>query len=74
MIRSVSIPTYQPRLRTVIRVIAESGAAYTTMVFMTFVVSMFRSNALYPLSDAVRPSPLSYFCANGLGRLFKQRE
>jgi hypothetical protein len=43
----------QPRLRQVIRVIAESGLAYTTLVFLTFVVSVCNSNALYPLSDAV---------------------
>lgn len=44
----------QPRhLRKVIRVIAESGAAYTTMVFITFLVSVTKSNALYPTSDMV---------------------
>jgi hypothetical protein len=49
----------QPRyLRRVIRVIAESGAAYTVLVFITFVVSITRSNALYPVSDMV-----SYFNA-----------
>ncbi|KAJ7205004.1 hypothetical protein GGX14DRAFT_569155 [Mycena pura] len=35
--RTVSIVNAQPRLRKVIRVIAESGFAYTMMVFMTFV-------------------------------------
>ncbi len=44
----------QPRhLRKVIRVIGESGAAYTTMVFLTFLVSVTKSNALYPMSDMV---------------------
>jgi len=49
---SASVANTQPRLRKVIRVIAESGSAYTLMVFMTFVVSVCGSNALYPLSDA----------------------
>ncbi|KAF5347892.1 hypothetical protein D9756_010197 [Leucocoprinus leucothites] len=45
---------HQPRhLRKVIRVIAESGAAYTTCVFVTFLVSVTQSNALYPTSDMV---------------------
>lgn len=44
----------RPRhLRKVIRVIAESGAAYTLMVFTTFLVSAIESNALYPTSDMV---------------------
>ncbi|KAH8827174.1 hypothetical protein DL96DRAFT_1605787 [Flagelloscypha sp. PMI_526] len=47
-----STPSSQPALRRVIRVVAESGAAYTLLVFMTFVVSVCNSNALYPLSDA----------------------
>ncbi|EKM79155.1 hypothetical protein AGABI1DRAFT_113763 [Agaricus bisporus var. burnettii JB137-S8] len=38
-------------LRKVIRVIAESGAAYTTMVLITFFVAVSRSNALYPTSN-----------------------
>ncbi|KAF7348477.1 hypothetical protein MVEN_01365000 [Mycena venus] len=51
--RSASItPIPQPRLRKVIRVVAESGLAYSTLVFMTFVVSVCNSNALYPMSDA----------------------
>ncbi|KAJ7221852.1 hypothetical protein B0H12DRAFT_301649 [Mycena haematopus] len=45
-------PAHQPRLNKVIRVVAESGLAYSTLVFMTFVVSVCNSNALYPLSDA----------------------
>ncbi|KAJ7802433.1 hypothetical protein B0H14DRAFT_2892387 [Mycena olivaceomarginata] len=45
-------PVQQPRLRKVIRVVAESGLAYSTLVFLTFVVSVCNSNALYPLSDA----------------------
>ncbi|KAK7046819.1 hypothetical protein R3P38DRAFT_2875982 [Favolaschia claudopus] len=44
--------SHQPRLSKVIRVVAESGLAYSTLVFMTFVVSVCNSNALYPLSDA----------------------
>jgi hypothetical protein len=48
-------PVQQPRLRKVIRVVAESGLAYSTLVFLTFVVSVCNSNALYPLSDAVSP-------------------
>jgi len=36
------------------RVIAESGAAYTTCVLVTFAVSATNSNAMYPASDMVR--------------------
>ncbi|KAJ3560834.1 hypothetical protein NP233_g10572 [Leucocoprinus birnbaumii] len=48
-----SQPNYhQPRhLRQVIRVIAESGAAYTMTVFFAFVASVSHSNAIYPVSD-----------------------
>lgn len=46
-----SNPRHQLRLRQLIRVIAESGAVYTTMVFVTFIVSMYNNNAIYPLSD-----------------------
>ncbi|KAJ7893252.1 hypothetical protein B0H13DRAFT_2037510 [Mycena leptocephala] len=46
-----SAPAYQPRLRKVIRVVAESGLAYSTLVFLTFLVSVCNSNMLYPLSD-----------------------
>ncbi|KAJ7831553.1 hypothetical protein B0H13DRAFT_2113279, partial [Mycena leptocephala] len=49
---SLSAPAYQPPLRKVIRVVAESGLAYTTLVFLTYVVSLCNSNMLYPLSDA----------------------
>ncbi|KAJ7915796.1 hypothetical protein B0H13DRAFT_1999471 [Mycena leptocephala] len=49
---SLSAPAYQPPLRKVIRVVAESGLAYSTLVFLTFVVSVCNSNMLYPLSDA----------------------
>ncbi|KAJ7915795.1 hypothetical protein B0H13DRAFT_1999469 [Mycena leptocephala] len=49
---SLSAPAHQPRLRKVIRVVAESGLAYSTLVFLTFVVSVCNSNTLYPLSDA----------------------
>lgn len=48
----------QPRLRKVIRTIAESGAAYTVLVFITFVVSTCNHLAIYPTSDAVRPFAL----------------
>ncbi|KAJ3561423.1 hypothetical protein NP233_g10200 [Leucocoprinus birnbaumii] len=42
----------QPRrLRAVIRVIAESGAAYTLCVLVTFILAAIQSNALYPASD-----------------------
>ncbi|KAF5345977.1 hypothetical protein D9756_010906 [Leucocoprinus leucothites] len=42
----------QPQhLRKVIRVIAESGAAYTLTVLLTFIVSISQSNAIYPVSD-----------------------
>jgi hypothetical protein len=46
-------PVQQPRLHKVIRVVAESGLAYTTLLLMTFVLSLCSSNALYPLSDVV---------------------
>ncbi|KAJ3565895.1 hypothetical protein NP233_g7350 [Leucocoprinus birnbaumii] len=52
MNQSGSVMVHQPRhLRKVIRVIAESGAAYTTCVFVTFIVSATHSDALYPTSD-----------------------
>ncbi|XP_006463035.1 hypothetical protein AGABI2DRAFT_207725 [Agaricus bisporus var. bisporus H97] len=38
-------------LRKVMRVIAESGAVYTLMVFLTFILCITGSNALYPMSD-----------------------
>ncbi|KXN84368.1 hypothetical protein AN958_12692 [Leucoagaricus sp. SymC.cos] len=38
-------------LRRVIRIIAESGATYTTFVVITLVVSATKSNALYPTAD-----------------------
>lgn len=40
-------------LRKVMRVIAESGAVYTLMVFLTFILCITGSNALYPMSDMV---------------------
>ncbi|KAJ7894316.1 hypothetical protein B0H14DRAFT_802797 [Mycena olivaceomarginata] len=49
---SLSAPVNQPRLRKAIRVVAESGLAYSTLVFVTFVVSVCNSNTLYPVSDA----------------------
>ncbi|KAJ6490912.1 hypothetical protein C8R45DRAFT_991110, partial [Mycena sanguinolenta] len=45
-------PVYQSRLRKAIRIVAESGLAYSTLVFVTFVVSVCNSNTLYPVSDA----------------------
>ncbi|KAJ6522879.1 hypothetical protein B0H19DRAFT_1386553 [Mycena capillaripes] len=52
--RTTSFPPVPqpPRLSKVIRVVAESGLAYSTLVFMTFVASVCNSNTLYPLSDA----------------------
>jgi hypothetical protein len=46
-------PVQQPRLRKVIRVVSESGLAYTTLLLVTFVLSVCNSNALYPISDVV---------------------
>lgn len=52
LIYTESAMVHQPRhLRRVMRVIAESGAVYSTMVFTTFLVGVIRSNALYPASD-----------------------
>ncbi|KAF8188847.1 hypothetical protein K438DRAFT_1452281, partial [Mycena galopus ATCC 62051] len=48
----LSVPVSQPRLRKAIRVVAESGLAYSTLVFVTFVVSVCNSNTLYPVADA----------------------
>ncbi|KAJ6490927.1 hypothetical protein C8R45DRAFT_991162 [Mycena sanguinolenta] len=45
-------PVYQSRLRKAIRIVAESGLAYSMLVFITFVVSVCNSNTLYPVSDA----------------------
>ncbi|XP_006463024.1 hypothetical protein AGABI2DRAFT_179566 [Agaricus bisporus var. bisporus H97] len=38
-------------LPKVIRVVAESGAAYTLLVIITFIVSVSQNHALYPMSD-----------------------
>ncbi|KAJ7739106.1 hypothetical protein B0H14DRAFT_3168098 [Mycena olivaceomarginata] len=38
--------------RKVIRVIAESGFAYTLMVFLTFVVNVCNSNLIYPFANS----------------------
>jgi len=47
-------PLYQSyHLRSVIQIIAESGAFYTTCVVITFTVSAIKSNALYPVSNVV---------------------
>jgi len=40
------------------RVIAESGAAYTACVLVTFIVSVTRSNAMYPTADMVSPAAI----------------
>lgn len=46
------VTTRQPRyLQKVMRIIAESGAAYTLIVITTFLVDISGSNALYPTSD-----------------------
>ncbi|KAF8197778.1 hypothetical protein K438DRAFT_1473257, partial [Mycena galopus ATCC 62051] len=50
---SLSAPVHQPQLRKVIRVVGESGLAYSTLVFLTFVVDMCNSNTLYPVADVV---------------------
>ncbi|KAK6969035.1 hypothetical protein R3P38DRAFT_804304 [Favolaschia claudopus] len=45
-------PAPQRSLRNVIRILAECGVCYTTMIVATFVVSLFNSkNAIYPVSD-----------------------
>ncbi|KAK7055477.1 hypothetical protein R3P38DRAFT_2847272 [Favolaschia claudopus] len=44
--------TPHSRLRRVIRVVAESGLAYSTLMFMTFVASLCGSDALYALGNA----------------------
>ncbi|KAF7344927.1 hypothetical protein MVEN_01655100 [Mycena venus] len=38
--------------RKVIRVIAESGFAYTLMVFLTFVINVCKSNLIYPFANS----------------------
>jgi hypothetical protein len=45
-------------LRKVIRVIAESGTAYTAMVLITFFVAISKSNALYVTADMVSKKQL----------------
>jgi len=53
--RFMTSVVYRPRrLQKVMRVIAESGAAYTACVLVTFIVSATRSNAMYPTADMVR--------------------
>jgi len=52
--RFMTSVVYRPRrLQKVMRVIAESGAAYTACVLVTFIVSATRSNAMYPTADMV---------------------
>ncbi|KAF7348485.1 hypothetical protein MVEN_01365900 [Mycena venus] len=50
---SLSAPIDQSRLRKVIRVVAESGLAYSTLVFMTFVADVCNSNTQYPFATTV---------------------
>ena len=64
-----SITTHALPLRKVIRVIIESGAAYTTMVLVTFIVSLCNSDLLYPVADAVRPLSVLSLVLTDIGRL-----
>ena len=48
-----SIP--RTRLHQVIRIIIESGMLYTTLVIATFICELAGSNAIYGVSDVVRP-------------------
>ncbi|KAJ6536149.1 hypothetical protein B0H19DRAFT_1270946 [Mycena capillaripes] len=43
---------HRPPLRKVIRIVAESGLAYSTLVFLTFVMDVRSSTLVYPLGDA----------------------
>ncbi|KAK7014225.1 hypothetical protein R3P38DRAFT_3002323 [Favolaschia claudopus] len=53
--------TSHSRLRRVMRVVAESGLAYSTLVFMTFVASLCGGNALYALANAtLQATGISY--------------
>ena len=45
------------RLEQVIRIIIESGMLYTLFVILTFVTELAGSNAIYGVSDMVRPLP-----------------
>ncbi|KAK6974141.1 hypothetical protein R3P38DRAFT_3240021 [Favolaschia claudopus] len=47
----ISQPASQRSLRHVIRILAECGLCYTTMIVLTLVVSLFPNNAIYPISD-----------------------
>jgi hypothetical protein len=47
------IVQHPSHLQKVARVIAESGAVYTTMILITCISSALESNALYPTSDIV---------------------
>ncbi|KAJ7835011.1 hypothetical protein B0H14DRAFT_2797489 [Mycena olivaceomarginata] len=49
---STSGTTNNQPFRKVIRVIAESGFAYTLMVFLTFVVNVCNSNLIYPFANS----------------------
>lgn len=46
------------RLEQVIRIIIESGMLYTLFVILTFVTELANSNAIYGVSDTVRPLSL----------------
>ena len=43
------------RLQQIIRIIIESGLLYTTLVILTFICELASSNAIYGVSDVVRP-------------------
>ena len=61
---------YQHRyLRKAIRVIAESGAAYTLLVFITLICEVAESNALYPIGDIVSASAETNFIFTDLNSL-----
>ncbi|KAK6966771.1 hypothetical protein R3P38DRAFT_3299459 [Favolaschia claudopus] len=48
----ISQPAPQRSLRNVVRILAECGLCYTTMIVATFVVSLFNNNnVIYPVSD-----------------------
>ncbi|KAK6969027.1 hypothetical protein R3P38DRAFT_3505636 [Favolaschia claudopus] len=47
----ISPPAPQRSLRHIIRVLAESGVCYTTMIILVFVVSVLNNAAMYPVSD-----------------------
>lgn len=46
------------RLAQALRIVVESGALYTALVLATFGTELAGSNAIYGVSDVVRPVPL----------------